>query len=42
MTRGRGDITIPESAEGILKTLAAVDVKHTGKFFDWEGRPMGW
>lgn len=42
MTRGRGDITVQESARGVLRTLAAVGVEHTGEFFDWEGRPMGW
>lgn len=25
-----------------IKTLAAVTEEHTGRFFDWEGREMGW
>ncbi|KAL7409414.1 hypothetical protein BDY24DRAFT_403371, partial [Mrakia frigida] len=42
MTSGRGEINVQESANGVLKTLAAVKEENTGRFYDWEGREMGW
>ncbi len=42
MGGAEADITVQESAEGILKVIQSITLDDTGKFIDWDGTPRSW
>lgn len=42
MGGANAELTVEESAQGLLKTVEALDVEDSGAFLRWDGTPHPW